>query len=349
MTASNRAIVACVLALVVSAAHAQTIVEHQSPCLSDPYGNLFLRLNADGTSLVINRSPTVEAEELVMLPRDGATEKVWLRRPGRSIYNRFAVSGGGKKIAFACDGSKVFVVTRAGGTPQSIANVGPDGDIRQLVLSQDGGLAAFTASRFRENNELVRVRSNLYIAATDGSRLTKITATPVFEKYIAFALSEDGTTVVWVDDPAQGPWIAGVDGQNAKRLPAAPSGQRIQNVFCNTNAAKIYYQTVAADGVRLHEVDRKTSARVLRCSATHGIFELSSDASKIHLCQSDSAQARRGSWFMWNGTSFTKEVTLAMPRYCGSWARSTDGKTLVWRNSNANGRMVTFVWRLTTP
>ncbi|MBN2491465.1 MAG: hypothetical protein JXQ29_11510 [Planctomycetes bacterium] len=349
MRSPIRALAAFTFALALSVANAQSIVEHQAPCLSDPGGNLFLRLNADGAKLLINRSPTAEAEELVMLPRDGVTEEVWLRRSGRSIYDRFAVSGDGTKIAFAGDGSEVFVVTRAGGTPQSIANVAPDGDIRQLVLSQDGGLAAFTASRFRENGELVRVRSNLYIAATDGSHLWKITAAPVFQKFIPFALSGDGTTVVWVDDPALGPWIAGTEGQNAMRLPAAPTGQRIQNVFCNTNAAKVYYQTVAEDGVRIQEVDRGTSAMAVRCSAAHGFFELSSDASKIHLCQTDSAQARCGSWSMWNGTSFTKHVTLVMPRHCGSWARSSDGETLVWRNSNANGQMATFVWRLTAP
>jgi hypothetical protein len=348
MRSASRAFTALILVLIVSAASAQTITVHNAPCLSDPTGNLFYRLSAAGGKILINRSPQGDAEELVMLPRDGVTEQVWIRCPGRSIYNRFAVSGDGGRVAFAYSpGGHVHFLDQAGGNPRSIANVDPDGDVRQLILSNDGGLAVFTASRFKENGQLVRVRTNLYVAATDGSKLSKITATPVFEKFISFALAADAKTLVWVDDPAKGPWIADVDGGNACRLPVAPDGRRILNVFCNEAASKIYYHTVAADGVKLYQVDRGSLTITPVQSATDGLYEVSSDGSGIYLCQADPAQKGKGAWWKWNGTELTKLITLSMPRHLGSWAWSADGGTMVWRDSAENGGFATYVWRLT--
>lgn len=48
------------------------------------------------------------------------------------------------------------VLHQAGVVPQAIANVDPDGDVRQLVLNHDGSVAAFTASRFKEGEVVHR-------------------------------------------------------------------------------------------------------------------------------------------------------------------------------------------------
>ena len=185
MTRTSSTCLLAILVIIVAKSTAQNVTTHQAPCLKDPTGNLFFRLNRDGTKLLVNSSVTREVEKLVLLPREGSAEQIWHSSAGRTIFNRIALSGDGQKVAFACyPGSKVYALNKPGGTPTLVADVQPNGDIRQLILSGDGRWAAFTASTFRENGILVPLRASLYVAATDGSAVHRITATPIRQKYI---------------------------------------------------------------------------------------------------------------------------------------------------------------------
>jgi hypothetical protein len=105
-------------------ASAQAPAVHGTPRLAAPAGNIFYRLTADGSHILVNHSPNGGAEELVIVPRDGTTEQVWIACPGRRIYNRIAVSGDGSKVAFAYSaGSDVHVLDEAAPRGRSPASL----------------------------------------------------------------------------------------------------------------------------------------------------------------------------------------------------------------------------------
>ncbi len=328
---------------------AQAPTVHTTPRLKALVGNVFYRASADGSAVLVSHSPNGEAEDLVVVPRDGSTETLWRRSVGRGIYNRVALSGNGAKVAYSrAPGGTVQVLDGPQSTPREIANVAPDGDVRQLVLSHDGALAAFTASSYRDAaGNLVRVRANLYVAKTDGSGVTKITSSPVSEKFIAFALSGDGSTLVWVDDAKQGAWVGDADGKNAKRLPAAPGGRAIQAVFTNAAGSTIYYQSVGLDGVKLHAVDRAQETVTLLHEGAHGsIYALSADGTSVHRLQTGS---RTATWWRATATGETKVADVSWPRHLGSWTWSGDAGTLVWCGGAPSGGATTYVLQPAQP
>jgi hypothetical protein len=328
------------------AALAQTISIHEAPCLRDARGNLFFRLNGDGTKLLVNRSPTHEAEEIVLYPRTGISGVVWYRRVGRGIYDRIALSADASVVVFAVyPGSQVFSLRQPNGMPLSMANVSPDGDIRQLTLSDDGRWAAFTASSFLRDGKLGRVRVNLYVAATDGSIIHRITPEAINGKFIEFALSGNGQRIVWTDDLRHGAGIADLDGKNAVQLPAPPEGSRIQALHCNDSGSEVYYQTIGADGVKLLRVipGRATFAQ-LYC-ATSGFYHVAGNGEKIFLRKSLQETPCIAAWWELSGTTLVKRLTLTTPRHVGSWAWSRDGKTMAWRDTADGGGFTTYVWQ----
>jgi hypothetical protein len=332
------------LLLIAGSVAAQTTTAHSSGFLTDPTGNLFLRLNEDGSQLIANRSPQRDYEELVSVPSAGGTEIVWHRSSGRSIYNRFAFSNGTLVFAKGAHGI-VYRITKAGGTPLAIANVSPDTDPRQLTLSTDGKWVAFTASNFMHNGKPGRVRANLYVAATDGSKLHKITASALTGKLVAFDLSGDGKYICWVDDSTKGPWIAGVDGKNARRLPLGITGATLQSVHCDPTAATIYYQTNSTAGVKLHSISRAGTGLAQVHATANGHYHVARDTARLRLRRIENPGAGAGKLWTLSGASLTEVCAFTLPRYAGSWAWSGDGKTLVWRGGLTKGSVKTFVWR----
>ena len=68
------------------------------------------------------------------------------------------------------------------------------------------------------DGKLGRNEGNLYVAATDGTAVVKITANPTHDKLIPFAISGDSKSIAWAPDPRAWPWIADIDG---KRTPSS--------------------------------------------------------------------------------------------------------------------------------
>ena len=304
----------------------------------------FADLDGDGTRLLVNRGGPEGLEELVEVPVAGGTERLWYRATKRWIYNRIAISGDGGRVVFAWyPGSKVYVLTRPGGNPREIADVDPDGDVRQLSLSADGKWAAFTASNYLRDGKLGRVHVNLYVAVTDGSALHRITANALPDKFIPYDLSGDGKTLVWVDDPAKGPWIADAGGRNARRLPA-PSDP-IQNVFTNATGSTIYYQTINASGVKLLSVGRSGTSLVKVHETSRGHYNVARDAGTIVLARDNRDKTGRRTYWRVGGKSLVKLFSLKIPGYAGSCALSGDGRTAVWVDPAPAPVDQTFVWR----
>jgi hypothetical protein len=239
----------------------------------------------------------------------------------------------------------VYCLKKAGATPAAIANVSPDTDPRQLMLSADGKWVAFTASSFMENGLPASVKVNLYVAATDGTKLHKITSSPLAGKYIPFDLSSDGKTICWVDDRSKGPWIADVDGKNARRLPLGVAGSKLQTVHCDRTAATIYYQTISATGIKLHSISRTGTGLTQIHATTHGHYAVARDATKIRMRRVENTSTKEGKLWSVDGANLSEICTLSMPRYAGSWAWSGDGNAAIWRGSAKDGKVKTYVWR----
>jgi len=322
----------------------QSISTHPAPWLKEAVGNLFFRLDSDGDQLLVNRSPSIEREELVLVPTAGGTETVWYSNAGRSIYNQIALSGEGDMVIFAkSPGSRVYAVTEPNGTPKVVADAAPYGDIRQLRVSNDGKWVAFTASSGLLNSPTGRVHANLYVAATDGSVVHRITGISVPMKLIPFDLSPDGGTLVWVDDPGKGPWVAGIDGSNAKRL--SVSGSSIVAVTCNTTGSVIYYQVLDANGANLYRVNRDGTNISLVHSAARGTYYVARNGSRVRLDQFDPKAKPCGSSWLVEGSSLNAMFTFGRPGIAGSRAWSGDGRVMVWRARFSPWADETRIWR----
>jgi hypothetical protein len=250
-----------------------------------------------------------------------------------------AVSGDGGKVVFAKDTeSRVFVLSSPGAPPATVTDVAPDRDPRQLQLSRDGRWVAFTASGIQGGGPIGRVQVNLYVAATDGSALHRITSTPMFGKYLAFALSADSTTLVWVDDPGKGPIVANRDGTGAARLPAP--GARIERVFCSADGSRVYCTTVEAAGVKLRSIPRQGSTWALEDEVADGAFTVAGDGSAIRLVQAARSTSPGTCWSVNGVSSRTAMFTFVRPEHAGSMAFSGDGQVVVWREG-----LATRVWQ----
>jgi hypothetical protein len=194
------------------------------------------------------------------------------------------------------------------------------------------------------DGKLGRNQGNLYVAATDGTSLVKITAKATHDKLIPFTVSGDSKSIVWVPDPRAGPWIADIDGKNAKELPAPAESRVIQAVHCNTTASTIYYETSGNGGLKLQKVERDGSQLSLVHEAAHGFYQVSNDATRIYLCQIDQPQLKKGSWSEWNGAALVPRVILTMPRPLGTFDWSPDGRVMIWRDMAGPGQGATFAW-----
>jgi hypothetical protein len=280
---------------------------------------------------------------MVVVPSVGGTEQVWYRANGCCVYNRIAINGQGNVVIFASyPGGKVYALTKPGENPKEIADVAPDGDIRQLALSQDGAWAAFTASSFLRNGKLSRLEVNLYVVATNGSAHYRITTTALPDKFISFDLSADGKTIVWVDDPKKGPWIADTNGQNAKRLPIAPDP--IQSVFSNPAGDTIYYQTINATGVRLLAVSRTGTTPAVVNEASHGHYYVARDSGTVLLAQDNRDLSAKRTYWRVDGSTRTKLFSVKIPGYAGSCALSGNGGAAAWVDPAPADENHTFVW-----
>jgi hypothetical protein len=327
-----------VVTVLCFSASAQSIVEHPASWFGEAGRAFFFRLDGSGGRLFVNRSTTSGGEELVEVPSTGGTALIWYANPRREIFNRIAVSSDGKTLAFAKGTSaRVYVLASAAASPITVADVSPDGDPRQLELSRDGRWIAFTASGVEGGGPIGRVRVNLYVAATNGSAVHRITSAPLVGKHIAFALSEDGGTLIWVDDPTKGPIVSERDGSGATRLPV-PAG-RILRVHSAADGERLYCTTVGASTVRLYSIARAGSNWTLEDEASDGAFAVAPETGAIRLVQRP-GQTSPGTCWSVGESSRTSMFTFEAPRRAGSLAMSGDGKVVVWREG-----LKTRVWQ----
>ena len=332
------------LAVLSGTGMSQTISTHPASWLKETTGNLFFRLNGDGSLLLVNRSTTAEKEEMVVIPTAGGSETIWYSSEGRSIYDRIAFSEKGDTVAFAkSPGRRVYVVTRPGGEPIVVANTGSYGDPRQLCMSADGKWVAFTASSGLTNSPGGRVHANLYVAAADGSIVHQITSKTLPGKFIPFALSEDGKTVIWVDGPDKDPVVAGIDGKNAKRVITAKKG--IRNVACSKDGSTIYYEILDGDGLEIRSIGSDGNGEKLLHSAAHGKYHVASGNGRIRLDQFDARQKPCGRTWLVKDGGLKEMFTFRRPMIGGSRTWSRDGRVMVWRTRFSPWVDKTMVWR----
>jgi hypothetical protein len=327
------------IAMLSGSASAQTIVNHPAPWFDEPGRVFFFGLDASGGRLFVNRSTAEGGEELVEVPIAGGSTQVWHTNAQREIFNRLAVSGDGKTVAFAKGTeSRVYVLTSPGKAPRVVADVSPYRDPRQLVLSRDGRWVAFTAAGVEGGGPIGAVQVNLYVAATDGSAVHRITNPPLPGRYIAFALSADGATLVWVDDRDKGPIVANRDGSGTSRL-SAP-GARIADVFCSPDGSQVYCATIEAAAVKLRSIARAGSQWALAHEAPSGSLAVAREGSAIRLIQRPSNTSPGTCWSVNGASSRESMFTFAVPQHAGSMALSGDGQVVVWREG-----LKTRVWK----
>lgn len=308
-------------------------------------GNVFYRLSADGGTLLANRSANALGEELVTVSTAGGSETVWHTAEGRWIYNRIALSGDGGTVAYArSPGSIVYALTEPLGTPRVVVNVAPDSDPRELQLSADGKWVAFTASRLVQTGSHARIHANLYVAATDGSVVHLITASPLPDRRIAFDLSPDGAWISWIDDAAKGPMIAAVGGASATRLALDLGADHVTDVSWNADASRLYYHTLSGGGVAVGRVQRNGTGAEELHSAARGRYGVARTG-EIRLSQFDPSASPAGTSWRLGGSGLTATYHFGRPDIAGTEAWSADGKVCVWRAPMATGRSATWVWR----
>jgi hypothetical protein len=333
-------LVACVLFgfIAVPSSRAQ-VEEHPAVWFNRGHQAFFLFLNGDGSRLLANRSTSTGGEEVSDVPVAGGATRVWLRSAKREIFDRIAFSGDGAHVAYAPgSGSRVYFLANPGAPARLVADVSPASDPRQLTLSRDGGWVAFTASSIQGGGRLGRPQVDLYVAATDGSVLHRITSASLPGKHMAFALSGDGGTMVWVDDPARGPLIANRDGQQSRRLPPPLGG--IYTVSCSPDGGRIHCMSGKSDALQLCAISRLGTSWAVQATATSGRFIVApSSGAAYHLERP--TRAAPGTCSMFSGpTSRSPVFRFDSPRYAGSIAISDDGRVAVWRDGGK-----TMVWR----
>jgi len=332
------------LVTLVASAVGQSTTPFQESWLKNPKGNLFFCLNGDGGKLLVNRSESWIQEELVEIPTGGGAERIWHTSNGRSIYDRFVFSKNGDLVVFATvGGSRVHALTSPQATPQVIGNVSPDQDPQHFRLSDDGKWVAFIASSFKHGGSLGMVRANLYVAATDGTALHRITANALPGNDIPFDISADGKTLVWVDDDQKGPLIAGINGQNARRLPLSQA--RVTGVFSDPTGAVVYFQTLNDKGLKLFSVKRDGTELQQVHAAQHGTYEVARDSTAIRLRQYDPKSNDVGTFWRLDGTKLEKAFTFKSLGPVGSWSTSGDGRVIVWRDTKSATGDQTLIWR----
>lgn len=331
--------------LIAMAAFGQSVTLLNDSGLTGVKGNHFFRLSTNGSKLLVNRSPTAANEELAVVPTSGGDATVWFSSPGRLIYDRIALSGDGSVVAFAKGTeSTVYALTGSGSQPRAAANVAPFTDPRQLRLSDDGKWVAFSASRLVQSGSAFRVVSNLFVAATDGSVCHKIRGTDLVERMIAFDLSPDGSTIVWVDDPTKGPWVASRDGTSAVRLNV--SATKIVGVAANLAATRIYYQDLRATGIRICSVNRDGSgAQVIHESAAGGRYEVAGNAGAVRLRTFEAKRTPPGTSWLVGTTTLTRMFDYPRADVAGTNEWSGNGEVAVWRVRTCSGTYETRIWR----
>lgn len=328
-----------VISMLGSSCAAQTIKNHPAPWFGEGCRSFFFQLDTGGGQLFVNRSTATGGEELVQVPVAGGSTQVWYAGARPEIFDRISVSGDGKTVAFARGTeSRVYVLMSSAAKPVSIANVAPDRDPRQLVMSRDGRWVTFTAAGVKGGGPIGRVQVNLYVAAVNGSAIHRVTPTPLSGRYIAFALSADGATLVWVDDPTKGPIVANRDGGGASRLPA-PSA-RIERVFCSADGNRVYCSTVETTAVKLWSIARKGSSWKLEDEAPSGAFTVAREGGTIRLIQPPGQTSPGTCWSVNGKANRTSMFTFTRPRYAGSMAFSSDGRVVVWREG-----LKTRIWQ----
>jgi hypothetical protein len=328
-------------AVLPSGLSAQSVADHPATWFEEPDRVFFYRLDKTGDRLFVNRSTASGNEALVEVPSAGGATVVWHESAGRAIAERFAVSGDGDTVAFAkASGSSVTVLTSPTATPVTAANVAPDRDPRQLVLSRDGQWVAFTAAGVTGGALIGTVKVNLYVAATNGSVVHTITSSPLRGKFIPFALSADGSTLVWVDDPMKGPIVCDRDGTDATRLPALASG--IHQVDCAPDGSVVYSTRAEASGIELRKIPRVGSTWTVVDSVTGGIFTVTAETGAVRLVQQPSRDNPGACWSVTAPSTRSEMFTFETPRHAGSLAISGDGEVAVWREGPK-----TRVWRAT--
>jgi hypothetical protein len=338
-------LVAAALMLAAAAtAQSPTVTKHSASWLSGANGNLFFRLSADGGQLLVNRSPLTDKEELVVVPAAGGEGVVWHTSLGRSIYDRIALSGDATTVVFGkTNETEVYMLTQPGATPALVASLAPDGDPRQLRISDDGKWIAFTAARLVESGVQSRTCANLYVAATNGSALHCITPTSVPNRWIPFDLSGDGKSVTWLDDAHQGPMIADANGANARRIAVTPG--HIGNLRCDTTSSRIYFDAYDAEGIHLWRINRDGTGETKLHSTTGGRFFVARASGQVRLERFERTATPPGASWLQSGENPTKMFDLQREDIGGTSDWSADGKVLAWRTPASMGSFDTFIWR----
>lgn len=330
-----------------AAGQTATVTKHTATWLSNARGNLFFRLSADGSQMLVNRSPSSVKEELVVVPSSGGEGVVWHTSLGRSIYDRIALSGDGSTIAFAKTGeSKIYAVARPGAQPALVADISPDSDPRQLRISDDGKWVAFSAARMVQSGVHARAHANLYVAATNGAAVHRITAAALPQRWIAFDLSGDGKSVVWLDDAAKGPLLADANGANARRI--AITATQLGMLRCDTTAAHIFFDAFDSEGTHLWRVNHDGTGLTKLHTTTGGRFFVARASGQVRLQRFDRGSTPPGSSWLQTGASPTKMFELEKEDIVGTSDWSHDGKVMVWRAPASSGGSETFVWRAGT-
>jgi len=327
-----------------AASQSATVTKHTASWLSNARGNLFFRLSADGSQMLVNRSASPLKEELVVVPTSGGEGVLWHTAPGRSIYDRIALSGDGSTVVFAkTSESKVYAVTQPAMTPALVADVSPDSDPRQLRISDDGKWIAFTAARMVQSSGQARVHANLYVAATNGSVVHRITAAALPGRWIAFDLSGDGKSVVWLDDAGKSPLVADANGANARRITVTAT--QLGRLRCNTTASQLYFDAFDRDGTHLWRVNRDGTGEIKLQSTTSGRFFIARGSGQVRLERFDPNAAPPGSSWLQTGEGPIKMFDIKREDIDGTSDWSQDGRVLVWRAPGSSGGFATFVWR----
>jgi hypothetical protein len=294
--------------------------------------------------MLVSRPTATGGEELVIVPSAEGEGVTWYSAPSRTICDRIALSGDRGTVAFghATEG-KVYVLTKSGQQPRAIADVSPDGDPRQLRLSEDGKWIAFTASNAFRDGKLGRVHANLYVAATDGSVVYRRTAAAVPGKYLAFDLSLDGKTVTWADELPGGAWIADPSGTGMRRISLA-SGSLI-DLMLDASGSTVYHQVNNAEGVRLYSVKRDGTGLTSVHTAANGTYRFAPVGGQVLLDQFDPKAEPCGTAWLVQGANLVRMYDYSRPRFAGDRAWSADGKVLVRRSPRSPGIQETRIWR----
>ena len=178
---------------------------------------------------------------------------------------------------------------------------------------------------------------------TQGATVHRITGTALPDRYISFDLSDDGKSVVWIDDVIKGPLIADVSGANMRRITVTP--EQIGPVVCNANASVIYFEAFDRTGNQLWRINRDGTGEVKLHSSAAGRFFVARGSGQVRLEQFDPRTTPPGSSLLMTGAKSSKMFDLQRRDVVGTSAWSDDGRVFVWRSRTSSGVYETLIWR----